>query len=323
MALVRAFDWQILTPDGAPALSSSGLQVVPHAPLSALKSCDYLFVVASYDHLRHDTATTRRGLQRAARLARSTVGLDAGPWLMASSGLLDGRRATVHWDLLDAFTERFLGVDAEHARVVRDGSMMTCAGAMSALDLTLGLISDHLGVSARLDVEALFIHGDPPVGAARDQKAVSDPLVSRALSAMRENLEVPLTLNKLARHLSCQPRTLDRRFRASLGAPTRYGLPAFAPVAGAQNAGKHQPWRCRDRRALRLRIPRLDDACHWPVVWHHPFGPARKEVGQVYGSALWAFMSCAPLHIRPAHRPRARDRCLRGGVPPPFCRCSP
>lgn len=214
----RAFDWQILTPDGAPALSSSGMQVVPHAPLSALKACDYLFVVASYDHIRHDTTATRRGLRRAARMADNTVGLDAGPWLMAASGLLDGRRATVHWDLLEAFTERFLEVDAEQARIARDGPLMTCAGAMSALELTLGLISEHLGVSARLDVEALFIHGDPPVGSARDQHAVSDPLVARALGVMRGNLEHPLLLDTLAHQLSCQPRTLDRRFRASLGA---------------------------------------------------------------------------------------------------------
>ncbi len=214
----RAFDWQILTPDGAPVLSSSGIQVLPHAPLSALRPCDYLFITASYDHDRHDTPAHRRAIQRASRLARVTVGLDAGPWLMASAGLLDGRRATVHWDLLDVFTERFLQIEADQAHVVRDGSMMTCAGAMSALELTLGLISQHLGQSARLEVEALFIQGDPPVGVRRDQKATADPLISRALGVMRANLERPLALDRLARQLSCQPRTLDRRFRAALGA---------------------------------------------------------------------------------------------------------
>ena len=214
----RAFDWQIFTLDGAPVLSSSGMQVLPSAALSALGPCDYLFVTASYDHDRHDTPSTRRALLRASRQARATVGLDAGPWLMASTGLLDGRRATVHWDLLDAFTERFLDVEAEQARVVRDGSMMTCAGAMSALDLTLDLISDHLGATARLDVEAMFIHKDPPVGGNRGWRAVRDPLIAKALQLMRDNLERPLLLEILAHRLSCQKRTLDRRFRAGLGA---------------------------------------------------------------------------------------------------------
>lgn len=218
LARRRAFDWQILTPDGAPVLSSSGMQVLPSAALSALAPCDYLFVTASYDHDRHDIPANRRALLRASRLSGATVGLDAGPWLMASTGLLNGRRATVHWDLLDAFTERFLEVEAEQARVVRDGAMMTCAGAMSALDLTLDLISDHLGLAVRLDVEAMFIHKDPPIGSSRGLRAVSDPLVARALQMMRDNLERPLPLDTLTRRLSCQARTLDRRFRAALGA---------------------------------------------------------------------------------------------------------
>ncbi len=216
-SLSRAFVWQILTPDGAPVLSSSGMQVMPHGPLSALTSCDYLFVTASYDHLSHDTAANRQALRQVSRKAAVTVGLDAGSWLMASAGLLDGRRATVHWDLLDGFTEQFLHVAAEQARVIRDGAMMTCAGAMSALDLTLDLISEHLGIAARLDVEALFIHKDPPLGGS--PASLRDPLVSRAMSVMRDNLERPLPLAALARRTSCQTRTLDRRFRASLGAP--------------------------------------------------------------------------------------------------------
>jgi transcriptional regulator GlxA family with amidase domain len=124
----------------------------------------------------------------------------------------------VHWDLLDAFTERFLDTEAERARVLRDGPWWTCAGAMSALDLTLGLIADHLGIAARLDVESLFIHGDPPVTMPRERQAISDPLVHRALGLMRETVERPLPLASLAQALSCQPRTLDRRFRSRLGA---------------------------------------------------------------------------------------------------------
>jgi len=216
--LSRSFDWRIVTHDGMPSRSSSGIEVLAHAALQDMPPVDYLFVMASYGHLRHDSPATRRALRAAARRAGVIVGLDAGPWLLASAGLLNGRRATVHWDLLDAFTERFLDVSAERARVLRDGPFMTCAGAMSALDLTLNLIADHLGISARLDVEALFLHGDPPVGAGKDDAAVADPLVRKALALMRDTVERPLPLARLAARLSCQPRTLDRRFRARLGA---------------------------------------------------------------------------------------------------------
>ncbi|GAB4297197.1 MAG: GlxA family transcriptional regulator [Roseovarius sp.] len=214
-----AYRWQILSPDGGPVRSSSGIDVMAGAPLAQGGEADYLFVLASYGHERHDTPANRRMLRAAARRARVIVGFDTGPWLLAAAGLLDGRRATVHWDLLESFAERFLEIETIHARTVRDGPVMTCAGALSALDLSLDLIAEHLGLAARLDVEALFIRADPPAGAgdgARDP--VPDPLVRRALALMRATVERPLPLAQLARRLSCQPRTLDRHFRARLGA---------------------------------------------------------------------------------------------------------
>jgi len=213
------FDWTLLTTTGDAVTSSSEMQILPHAALNSLGSCDYLFVLASYAHDGHDTTQNRRALRQAAAKADVVVGMDAAPWLLASAGLLNGRRATVHWDLLDRFTERFLEIEAERSRVVRDDRFMTCAGAMSALDLTLGLIADHGGLAVRLDVEALFMQGDPPVNAPQERGAVTDPLVRRGLALMRENLEKPLGLKELSQRLSCQPRTLDRRFRSRLGAP--------------------------------------------------------------------------------------------------------
>ncbi|RFP88482.1 helix-turn-helix domain-containing protein [Rhodobacteraceae bacterium 63075] len=211
------YDWQILTPDGAACRSSSGIEVLPHAALGEMGQVDYLFVLASYHHERHDTPQTRQRLGDAARKAEVVIGLDAAPWLLASAGVLQGRRATIHWDLLDAFTERFLDIEVARARVLRDGACWTCAGAMSALDLTLELIAETLGIATRLDVEALFLHGDPPLG--REEMLGDDPLVRRALSLMRDTVERPLSLAALASALSCQPRTLDRRCRARLGAP--------------------------------------------------------------------------------------------------------
>lgn len=214
----RAFDWSILSLDGAPCRSSSGIEMLPQAALNELVETDYLFVMASYHHDRIDTAVTRRLLRSAARKTRVLVGLDAGPWLLASAGLLNGRRATVHWDLLDAFTERFLNVEAERLRIVRDNQIVTCAGAMSALDLTLDMIADHSGQAARLEVETLFMHGDPPVGGDKLGQD-GDDLVARALQIMRDAVERPLPIPDVARELGCQPRTLDRHFRTRLGAP--------------------------------------------------------------------------------------------------------
>lgn len=209
------FDWRIVTLDGDPTNSSSGMQVLPHGKASEMERCDYLFTICSYDHARHDTSRTRQALRGAATKAKTLVGMDTGPWLLASAGLLTGRRATLHWDLQDAFAERFLDIEVERARVIRDGPVITCAGAMSALDLMMDLIALHAGMATRLDVEDQFMHGS-------DTSAVppqSDALVQGALAQMRAHVERPLPLGAIARRLHCQPRTLDRRFRSALGAP--------------------------------------------------------------------------------------------------------
>lgn len=209
------FEWRIVTLTGDPVISSSGMQVLPHGKAGQMERCDYLFVLVSYEHTHHDTPRTRQALRGAAKQAKTLVGMDTGPWLMASAGLLAGRRATLHWDLQDAFAERFLDVDVERARVIRDGPVITCAGAMSALDLMMDLIAHHAGMATRLDVEDQFMHGS-------DTSAVppqSDALVQGALAQMRAHVERPLPLDAIARRLNCQPRTLDRHFRRALGAP--------------------------------------------------------------------------------------------------------
>ncbi len=214
----RVFDWQITTMTGAAARSSSGIQVLPHGALAEMERCDYLFILSSYDHARHDTSQTRRALRNAAKKAQTLVGMDTGPWLLASAGLLAGRRATLHWDLQDAFAERFLDVEVMRARVARDGPVITCAGAMSALDLMMDLIAQHAGMAARLDVEDQFMHGSDTAAEAPDMPQ-SDVLVRAALAQMRVHVERPLPLGAIARRVGCQPRTLDRHFRCALGAP--------------------------------------------------------------------------------------------------------
>lgn len=213
----QVYNWQFLTPDGLSAASSSRLQILPDAALKDMAQCDYLCVVASYDYLKHDTATLRQALRQAAQKCKTLVGLDSGPWLMASAGLLDGKRATVHWEMLDLFSERFLTTDTTRQRVVYDGNRVTCAGAMAAFDLTRQMIQSHLGNAIALDVDAMLMH-DEGLGMkdARRPNSGHNP-VQRAIAEMHKNIERPLPLSDIARLAACPLKTLSRRFQASLG----------------------------------------------------------------------------------------------------------
>ncbi|KNG95526.1 GlxA family transcriptional regulator [Pseudaestuariivita atlantica] len=209
------FAWRFYSPDGAAVRSSSELPVLPDAALADMPRVDLMVVLASYDHLRHDTPQTRRLLNAAARRAKVVVGHDAGPWLLAAAGVLAGHTATLHRDLIDPFAERFLDVTVLDDPVVRDRARLTSAGAMAAYDLTLDLVRDVCGAALTLDIEALFLSDAAPRGRQREPR---DPVLARMLAEMRRTLGAPIPVADLAARLGLRTRTLDRRCRAGLGA---------------------------------------------------------------------------------------------------------
>lgn len=211
------YSWQFLTLTGAPATSSSGLQVAPHGRLGTEGDGDLLFVLPSYAYLAHATPEVGRGLRAAAGRYKSLAGFDTGSWLLADAGLLDQRRATIHWQELNAFQERFPEVDAVRERYVVDGNRLSSSGGTAAFDLVLSLIGARQGEALALDVAALFMQTDAASGIGQPEKRHS-ATVTRALAIMQDSLEEPLALPVLARRIGRTQRVVETRFRLELGA---------------------------------------------------------------------------------------------------------
>jgi len=217
----RVFDWQFVTLDGKSVASSSGLPVLPGTALAAAERADILFVMPSYDARAHATPRCLSALREAAQRHGAIAGMDMGSWLLARAGLLNGRRATIHWDEIDAFEETFPEVTVERKRYVIDDTILSSGGAMTAFDLTTRLIGDLYGEGLRLEVAALFM--------AADAERPNDPLRARArgrvveaaVALMRTHVEDPLPLPELARRLGVSLRDVETRFAAELGAGPR------------------------------------------------------------------------------------------------------
>jgi len=165
-------------------------------------------------------AALRRAHERGARL----VGLCTGAFTLAEAGLLDGRRATVHWNLADEFRLRFPAVGLEpDVLFVDDGDVLTSAGSAAALDLGLHIVRRDYGaeianhVSRRLVFAAYrdggqrqFVERPMPPAAAAQTLA---PVVAWA----QQRLNEPVTVAGLARRAGMSTGNLHRRFRAELG----------------------------------------------------------------------------------------------------------
>tara|TARA_B110000971_G_scaffold219173_1_gene259669 strand:- start:1478 stop:2416 length:939 start_codon:yes stop_codon:yes gene_type:complete len=205
------YSWKIVTLDGLEVSSSSGLRLGADARLSDAGG-DILMVMPSYEFLAHATVTTSRALRAAAKRFTTLAGLDTGSWLLAEAGLLDGHQATIHWDEIDRFSERFFEVHVQKEAVVFDRRRASCGGASTAFEMALQLIGEAHGPTLRMRVENLFM------GAYSEQPDPQVGIVPRALQLMRTNLEEPLLISDIAARLGRSQRHLEIQVRAKMGA---------------------------------------------------------------------------------------------------------
>jgi len=213
----QVYDWRVLTLDGGPVASSSGLSISPHGRL-ADHAGEMLVVMPSYGFQAHATPVTARALRAAAGRHPVMAGFDTGSWLLAAAGLLQGRRATIHWEELSRFAEAFPDLTALRERFVIDGDRITCGGALTAFDLILDLIGSTHGAALRLDVATLFMSPQATGPAAPQARGA---LVARALGLMQAHLEQPLTIAALSARLGQPQRAVEARMQAELGATPR------------------------------------------------------------------------------------------------------
>ena len=207
----QVFEWNIVVLGGQRVRSSSGLRLEADAQLADMRG-DILMVMPSYGFLTHANVTSSRALRAAARRFDTLAGLDTGSWLLAEAGLLDGYRATIHWDELDRFSERFSDIDVQKEAVIYDRDRITCGGASTAFALAMQMIEKQHGAALRLRVEHLFS------GAYAQRPVRRGGIAARAVDLMRAHIEEPLPIAQLAQQLGRSQKHLEQQMLARLGA---------------------------------------------------------------------------------------------------------
>jgi transcriptional regulator GlxA family with amidase domain len=161
-------------------------------------------------------ATARRGCRVAS--------VCSGAYLLAEAGLLDGRRATTHWDRTADFVTRYPRVKLESDRIfVRDGQLWSSAGISAGIDLALAMVEDDFGEEvARATARQLVVYhrragGQSQFSSLLELKAPTGRFAA-LLSWAREHLDQPLTLEQLAEQAGMSSRHFARAFKAETGA---------------------------------------------------------------------------------------------------------
>ena len=215
-----------------PLRTSAGYSLSVDRGLEAFGDADLIVVPWWSDPTEAAPREVTDALSRAHARGATVVGLCLGVFVVADSGLLDGREATTHWKWTDTFRHRFPSVRLSPERLyVDEGSLVTGAGATAGIDTCLHLLARHRGQATANQVarrivaaphrpggQAQFIEVPVPANDA-------DPVTS-AMAWARDRLQDPLGIDALAAQAHLSRSSFTRAFRSRTGTTVHQWLVA-------------------------------------------------------------------------------------------------
>ncbi len=227
----EVYEWAILSMDGQAVPASSGIALSPTAALAKLGSVDILFICGGINVRDAVSPALIAHLRRIADRRVPLGGLCTGGYALARAGLLDHCKATIHWENLSALREEFPRVRISDQLFTIDRDRFTCSGGTAPIDLMLHLIQLKLGprisqlVSEQFIVERVRNDSDRQYVPLRAQIGPANRSLIRVAQLMEENIEKPLSLDKIADSTGLSRRQIERLFRRDLNCvPKRYYL---------------------------------------------------------------------------------------------------
>ena len=227
------FNVQIASLGGTDIRCSNRLIMQAHCDIREVTECDLLLIPTigdSIDKVLSQNSKLIPHLQRLANTKADIASNCSGAFFLAKAGLLDGKVATTHWGYASKFKEDFPLVDLQENQFVTQtkgasktqfGDIFCAAGGSAFYDLGLLLIERYCGREISTQVAKTQII-DSKRGNQNSytnvtlHKPHSDQLVKQVQEFIEENFEQPIHISRLAAMVNVTPRTLNRRFQASV-----------------------------------------------------------------------------------------------------------
>ena len=218
----RAFDWKVLSHDGRAVRASNGLSLNVDGSIQDVVDGDMVIVCSSFDPHLYITPKILAWLRKLDRQGALIGGVETGAYVLARAGLLDGCRATIHWENAQSMIEAFPGVRLTGRIFEIDGRRFSAAGASAAMDMMLLFIGMRVGRHIASAVAEQFIYNrlrgseSPQRLAASERINIRHPRLRRLLQFMDSHLHERLDIAAIAASEKISERELRRLFRAHL-----------------------------------------------------------------------------------------------------------
>ena len=215
------FRWDVISEQGGEVQASNGMAISTMSMGEVANARrDLVVVSSSWSPDAHAPPPIRAALWRWARQGATLGGIDTGAFILAEAGLLIGRRATVHYEHIDAVGETYPDIELTEDLFVYDGTRITCAGGSASVDFALNILrGTHGDALANATARYLFHQSVRPPGSQQNTDVV-EPIgtttprhVRRAIALMEQNLEHPMPIAEICSAARVSHRQLDRLFR--------------------------------------------------------------------------------------------------------------
>lgn len=202
-------------------LTNCGVRITAHKTFHEVRGKIDTLLVAGGSAIEKDEvdADIVLWLRKISRRIRRIGSVCTGAMLLARAGLLDGRRATTHWNWCKVLIRRAPCTDVDPEPIfVRDENVYTSAGVTAGMDLALALVEEDHGSQLALQVARnLVLYLRRPGGQAQFSAALSLQATDRRPlqeleSWVLDNLHNPLTVSVLAKRVAMSPRNFARVF---------------------------------------------------------------------------------------------------------------
>src|SRR5690606_8408911 len=207
--------------------TSNGIFTVsPDKMISAITHTDLIIIPAihgDYQQVVKENAAFVPWLKAQYEKGAEIASLCIGAFLLASTGLLNGKRCTTHWMASDEFKEMFPDVELVNEKIITDDNgIYTSGGAYSSLNLNLYLIEKVAGRKTAILQSKVFEididrNSQSPFIIFSGQKSHNDERILKAQEYIEGNYQDKITIEMLCNRLAIGRRTFERRFKKATG----------------------------------------------------------------------------------------------------------
>jgi AraC family carnitine catabolism transcriptional activator len=214
------YHWAFASVEGGGIRASNGMDLFTQSLANVRdEPWDLVVVSCSWTPEQHHSPYLHGLLRAWANKGCMLGALDTGTFLLAAAGLLGGRRATAHYEHIDALLELYPDVKIVEDLYVFDQNRITCCGGAASTDTALQLIRNIHGETLANEAARYVFHQQFRPGSTQQNPEAQQPLghtipvvIKQAIKLMEAHLEEVISITQLCEQVGISQRQLDRLF---------------------------------------------------------------------------------------------------------------